>query len=147
MTALPDLIARLESATEPSREMDCLIAAEFGIMSDFNPANHTKPITYAVSNDGKYVEAWIGPRHRWANCVCSRDPARFTASIDAALTLAPEGANSHGYDLSPSGVEAYFSRNHVSTGRWMELSSHPTLIAVAFCIAAMRRKLAVEQQS
>lgn len=66
-----DLISRLSAATGPSRELDAEIALANGW------AHRTMP------NGERY---WRSP----TGVICPQ-PLRYTASIDAALTLVPEG--------------------------------------------------------
>lgn len=66
---------------------------------------------------------------------------RVTRSWDAALLLLPEGTNCHGYELSPSGVEAFVSRNCVPDGHWLSVGQHPTSPAIALCIAVLKAKI------
>lgn len=69
---LDELITALESATGPSREMDAEIAA-------------------LLSGDGRAKVAHDG---WWLNGECWPTKApNYTTSIDAALTLVPEGAS------------------------------------------------------
>ncbi len=74
----------------------------------------------------------------------SSDPVRaalaFTSSFEAALTLIPPQANSHGYDLTPRGVEAYVSRNNVQSGHWLHSGWHKSSAPIAMCIAALKAR-------
>ena len=63
----------------------------------------------------------------------------FTTSLDAALTLVPDGANCHGYELTPLGVEAHVSRNNVASGHWLKLG-HAATPALALTIAALKAR-------
>jgi hypothetical protein len=69
------------------------------------------------------------------------DAPEYTTSIDAALALAdrvlPE-MNCVGFDKSPSGVEAYVSRNNVDSGHWFETGWHKSSPAIALCIAILK---------
>lgn len=100
------LITRLEEAAEGSRELDELVAL------------------------GTTHPYGIGPSGRAALLP-------YTTSIDAALALAsrvlPE-MNCIGFDKSPSGVEAYVSRNNVKSGHWFVAGEHPSSPALALCI-------------
>lgn len=68
------LAERIEQATEPSRELDAEIALAVGW-------------TYRLRGDG---HCWFPPnsKYPWEH---EMDAPPFTASIDAALTLVPEG--------------------------------------------------------
>lgn len=86
MRDLADLIARLEVATGPDREMDGLI-----FMATL-PPDRRRPTDWRVLPDTGQIYAWNAPPPHapgtggvWASA-----PA-FTASLDAALTLLPEG--------------------------------------------------------
>lgn len=71
---LDDLIAKLEAATGPSRELDSAIAAALGV------DGWTAEEWDAVIADPEIENPEIG------------SAPRFTRSIDAALTLVPEGS-------------------------------------------------------
>lgn len=80
MTA--ELIARLESADGPSRELDCLIAAAVDWQIEcatITPANAIK----AFGLD------WMVESADLYNSIFNQLP-RYTTSIDAAMTLVPE---------------------------------------------------------
>ena len=66
-----DLISRLSAATGPSRELDGEIALANG---------------WTQERDRFVGDCWKSPRGRYQS-----GPPRFTESIDAALTLVPEG--------------------------------------------------------
>lgn len=115
MTApLAELIARLEAATEGSRELDLAI---YALCVPESPEKwvRDRPETYAP---------------------------HYTTSIDAALSLVPETANCHGYDRDPKEVVAFVSRNHVKDGHWLKEGCHPTSVPLALCIAALRARIA-----
>lgn len=68
-----ELIAALEAATGPSRELDAEIAALMGLAVE-------------VQQDEMLDVLWKHPNGK-VRC----DPPRFTASLDAAMTLMQEG--------------------------------------------------------
>ena len=110
MTAsLDELIARLEAASEGSRELDWELAGRPSF-SDGSP---------------------------------DLNNPRYTTSLDAALSLVPEGANCHGYEASPFGINAYWSRNNVTDGRWLFEGSHETSVPIAFVIASLKARKAM----
>ena len=74
MSGLAELIERLEKATGPDRQLDHDIALATGWAQSFSGATGTSPAGL-ISPDGNY--------HYSAR--------PFTASIDAALTLVPDG--------------------------------------------------------
>jgi len=127
-----ELIARLEAATGPSRELDAQIAITCGKAPAvaFRPCVSLDPGTFGI---GAY-EIWVAPS--------------YTASIDAALTLVPEGwaieRLSHWPDIGAS-VELWevTYRNgkpwHTSRDRKVEVRDVATP-AIALCIAALRAR-------
>ncbi len=72
---IEELIARLEAATGPCRELDAQIAMAAGIAPAvaFRPCVSPDPGTFGI---GAY-DTWVAPL--------------YTASVDAALMLVPEG--------------------------------------------------------
>ena len=115
-----ELIARLEAATGPDRELDAAIAVQVGINPDYQ-------------GDGRY------------GC------PKFSASLDAALTLVPEGWE---WSISGSGTAAICScwnddyaevfpstdrkqPRHTPMERWHPKTATP---ALALCIAALKAK-------
>ncbi len=85
MTILPDLIAKLEAAEGPSRELDAEIALAAGLVAAFF-ASHDVPFpSDYVDGPGCYVDpaTWGGNGHVY-------EAPKFTASVDAALTLMQE---------------------------------------------------------
>ena len=71
---MTDLIARLQAAGEGSRELDAEIALAIG---------------WREGHVGQ-ERCWYDPNDRMRAL-----PERFTTSLDAALTLLPEGASNH----------------------------------------------------
>jgi hypothetical protein len=71
---IPSLIARIEAATGPDRELDAEIALAVGVVPKdaFRPCASIDPGTFGT---GAY-SFWKAPR--------------FTGSVDAAMTLIPE---------------------------------------------------------
>lgn len=128
---IDELIARLEAASGPERELDAAIVAEL---------NNATVRRYPPTDD-------FGPRDRWQ--FWSRDGAHFlgsegkfkvpayTASLDAALSLVPEGwAFQLLYEPDATkGQQALVW----PPGKSMPLSSAPTP-ALALCIASLRAR-------
>lgn len=127
MSDFADIIARLEKAGEADRELDFDIAMRlnrpFGAWESFQ----------------KYDAAF--PAYT------RRDAPAYTASIDAALELVPEEANSHGYELQRGLVEAFVSRNNVKAGHWYAGGEHPTSPAIALCIAVLKARAAISDEN
>ena len=81
MTNLQELITKLEKATEPDRELDAIIAIASGI-------KHRSRHTTSGINKGR---EWLVDSHAGVETWKHHPPA-YTSSLDAALTLVPEGA-------------------------------------------------------
>lgn len=83
MTDLNDLAARVEALTGPDREVDALIcvAVNAGSLPGAQKEMSEDPTVYSLG----YV------RHRFEGRLSLRESRRYTASIDAAMTLVPEG--------------------------------------------------------
>ena len=126
MTALAELIARLEAATEGSRELDAEIGA--------HPATPSCGVRKGAAKE-RVVEA-----------ADTHDPPlvnlpHYTTSIDAALTLVPEGMewalSNHGQtgaeQLCWAGV---FGSPFIGS----ECDSHAATPVLALCIAALRAR-------
>ena len=131
-----DLIARLEAAVEPSRDLDVAIWAAIG----YPGVVGTKPTAYRLGTaeklNGEVALTWPGdPRCGHHDLGQVR---RYTGSIDAALTLAPEGwewtvqSRPHGDGL------AHFGRAWES-GSDTVIAATP---ALALAIAALRARAA-----
>lgn len=74
MTDLQSLIARVEAATGPSEQLDIDIAVAASMVPPKMEKTFTSPRAWRGIYDNRY---WFAPE--------------YTASIDAALTLVPEG--------------------------------------------------------
>ena len=106
-----DLIARLEAATGPCRELDAAIAEAIGhtVKYDKDHPRDTTPYYQPV------------PDYSW------QPVPTYSASIDAALTLVPEGCG-----FVVMGKAAKIGR---------KVATAPTP-ALAICIAALRARKA-----
>ena len=131
---MSDLITRLEAATGPDRELDAAI---------FTAVYHDKvPSPIVESGYG-----WRYDKGHWwlatgedartpPKCVF---PPRFTASIDAALTLVPEGWRWHSYHWrrkdEPKIMSLVTNEPHVGIAHGKAATP-----ALAICIAALRAR-------
>ncbi len=106
MSALLELAERCEAATGPDRELDAQIGAAF----------HLKMLTYRADN-------WI-----------TNPP--FTAFLDAAMTLVPEGAKVTTQSFGGPGPMALVDPN--------ERFTSAATLALALCAAALRAQAADE---
>ena len=123
VAAMTDLITRLEQAAEGSRELDAEIAEATGWC--FVPAD-------TMSED-----KWLPPD--W------NDPPAFSTSLDAALTLVPEGYSLHR-------IDQYHDPHHPAWGwgahlrpfkdreKGMAVGESRSSAALALCIAALRAR-------
>ena len=124
-----DLLARLESATGPDRELDAAIAVASG--------------KYVREKRGRDRQEWFYSTERDYDRRClyyggtQRTLEAYTDSIDASLTLVPEGFY---YTLGKSASDEFWC--HVESGCEIWIGSAPTL-ALAICIAALRARRGV----
>lgn len=141
--SLSDLIERLVALKGPDRELDWAIAIAIGLVEiRFDEGNQVeraylvtdKPIMRYLGSEGQY---------KW------HDLPHFTASLDAALTLVPEG-----WDWRVSGPdwENHERVSHFAHVREYQGMSSPkrdaegdarhSVPAIALCIAALRARAA-----
>ena len=145
MTTLPHLIEALKKATGPDRLLDWDIASAIGWKKETryleNANGSTEPVTLIFSpNDCGETrrELWRMARSEFLLGVFSlneRTPY-FTASIDAALTLVPDGmewdaSNSYGVARVILGLTVH------DAGPW-DAKNSAGLIACAFSAAALK---------
>jgi hypothetical protein len=127
------LIARLEAATGPDRELDAEIAASLRI--------YTGTATWVDGWKGEW-RAINGLVHLLGDYGSHGNfrPSAFTASIDAALTLVPEGAEKELSDLYGVAVAKVGLNFHDGP----EVGEHKGgSLAIALCIAALRARSAL----
>lgn len=120
-----ELITALETATGPCRELDAQIAMAAGIAPAvaFRPCVSPDPGTFGV---GAY-DTWVAPL--------------YTASVDAALMLVPEGfcwEVRKGY-VPEATVWQIGCEYDEGSGRTLPHAQAPTP-AIALCIAALRAR-------
>jgi hypothetical protein len=122
-----DLIARLESATGPDRGLDAAIRETVGL----------------VWREDFYVWSQTGARYR--------GQVNFTASLDAALTLVPEGWAVHSMMIWPgNGTGLMLWGTHEFSGERWHGKDDPKVEArhmhapIALCIAALRARITTE---
>ena len=141
-SSLSDLIARLEKATGPDRELDAHIAASVGL-----------PMMFCDFDTGCYHGDCISPgcgkplgltdeRRSYPNDW--RDDERlphFTSSIDAAMTLVPKGMEKDFTDLY--GVARVSVGINAEPGPFYGTHEGGSL-AIALCIAALRARSQIE---
>ena len=110
-----ELIEKLERADGPSRELDASIQRAFA----GSPSDH-----WFADHKGVWVSDDSAPR--------------YTASIDAALTLVPEGALWSAEAWDTNGVYPA----HVRASAWVlgAPRGYAATPAIALCIAALKAK-------
>lgn len=142
----PDLIALLQAAFGPDRNLDGSIA-----VATTATVKTDDDLTYATERDRKGGDA-THPGHYFiksrSGASCRAAPF-FTASVDAALSLLPPdydwliGKGQTRPDEPPFGIQVF----QPGSGRMIETpvplseSEHPSL-AIAICIAALKARAA-----
>lgn len=131
-----ELIAALEKATGPSRELDAEISAATRLLPGFPRHEYVAPATMEAREDGT-VDCYAAAPGRAPQRVERARAPQWTASIDAALALVPDGwtravdatAPELGVDVQlfppADGSEVVGSHKHE---------------ALALCIAALRAR-------
>lgn len=125
---IEELIARLEAATGPCRELDVAISVAVGRDDETTLLRYTNGTEKRVPTS----------RNCWGGQV---DSPRYTASIDAALTLVPEGfcwEVRKGY-VPEATVWQIGCEYDEGSGRTLPHAQAPTP-AIALCIAALRAR-------
>lgn len=120
MTDLLDLAARCEAAEGPDRELDCAIDALLGWRQMPNPTHAGGLIDMMIGPDGKTERRTV--------------PA-YTASLDAAMTLVPEGSDDWAIaDLLQAAIQRW------KTEAWRERKADADRrdLARFVCAAALR---------
>lgn len=130
MTALLDLIQRLEAAQGPDRELDariyCVVEGlEFDRLAFPDHNSHDEHSFCFFTKDGRRFTCW-------ANSACTR-------SVDAALTLLLEGWLLHIWDRVDGTRDAVLWRDQK-----LAEGQHPTSRAIALTIAALKSRLALQ---
>ncbi len=124
---IQELITALEQAKGPSRELDAEIAAIRLIDNDlYDEADPMETGKVNLYKDGKRVSKVTA--------------SKFTSSIDAALTLVPEGSEwqvTNIYGRNQAEVDLNSGHGSYSSG----CKNHPATPAIAVCIAALCAKL------
>ena len=127
-SSLSDLIARLEKATGPDRQLDCEIAEALGHSIVWKQANYTMEAFPAI--------LWRKP-HPYAGM---KEPCpKWTSSIDAAMTLVPEGWNRRASETDKHWWWAELREGYETSYNRVEIGQSPSL-PVSICIAALRAR-------
>lgn len=128
LMTLPDIIAALEKCTGPDRELDCaIIKALFGV----------NPYPVALGGDWKW----------YTDDLPISDVPHYTDSVDAALSLVPSG---YLWEVSnwslQEGRGPYASLSSHEYAESICEGHHATSQAIAFVIASLRARLAMEEK-
>lgn len=141
-SSLSDLIARLEKATGPDRELDAHIAASVGL-----------PMTFCDFDAGCYHGDCISPGcgkplgltdERRSYPSDWRDDDRlphYTSSIDAAMTLKP---GYHKYILGSEWCAVWQEDGRYNDAERVPTRNRP---AIALCIAALKAQLSTRDDA
>lgn len=114
-----ELIKRLEAATGPDLELDAEIAMSAGL------AERRNDFVYVMHPvEGSTHDLWLN--------------VPYTASIDAALTLVPEGWRIWQM-VRPASGEPWTVQAVPAVGGWAKEGDHREL-PIALCIAALRAR-------
>lgn len=125
------LIERLEQATEGSRELDIAIGQLLHNSATYRIADDGSVEAYDDGTNEYGISGWISLHH---------EVSHYTTSIDAALTLVPEGFtwNLLTDDDLPGRARLY-SHMAVTLGRPpTAISADGNTPALALCIASLR---------
>lgn len=120
-----DPIERLETATGPCRELD------FILMTIQHDWKRRKLSPMATTRDWAWVDRQT---NRWRTT--ARQGFTFTASIDAALTLVPEGAYPLISKIAPERWRVHLGFANRAVGA----SATAPTPALALCIAALKAR-------
>ena len=139
--ALSALLANLEAATGPSRELDAAIAVAI-----FRAAPGMDLRAEAAGEDCEAGTYWlVGPS--WRSLTTSQ---RYSESLDAAMTLVPEGWHwtlSHNGEGRPG--EHWYAASMCDAERVTKLAVEEQLAltpALALVIASIRARLAEQKE-
>lgn len=130
---MTDLIARLAAATEPSRELDGLI---------FRAVNTGTPdADWCAFDLEDESDAIIWYRRDANDTIAWEAPPNYTASIDAALTLVPEGLL-RSLIIYADRAHAFIRTGSVLNPATKEWTGYAATPAIALCIAALQARAA-----
>lgn len=143
---MKDLIEKLAQAEGPSDELDCRIHLAFNpeleLMTDTGGYRNERPVAYTAATE--VMSEWRGS---WADFASLINTPRYTASIDAALTLVPEGWAIERLSTWPGGLSGCrLLGTHEHKGeRWHnhkdgEATAEHAHLSIALCIAALSAK-------
>lgn len=141
------LADRCEAATGPDRELDARIWCVVGVGSPYNAENCWLAATVrppemeaAGINLSGWLDRYPGEAAAYAR---SYNVPDYTASLDAAMTLVPEGCT-----LQMDNVDGPWARIHTPERRHPSPESQETAsLPLALCAAALRARAEIERLS
>ena len=133
---IEELIEKLEKAEGPSRELDGLIFKA----TQEQPGDVWEEITSHDIVSGDLVDVWH--RRDPLDTVAFEVPPRFTSSVDAALTLVPEGVE---YGISTIYDQAFVEvgLNCGEAGGPWSATRKDRNVPIALCIASLKARAAI----
>lgn len=136
MTDLLALAARCEAATAASRELDGEI---FRALSKDKPyrgmfSAKNMPVTHVVSDGMTMAQAIEAGCPKWRAASLYGAPC-YTASLDAAMTLVPDGAR---FIIDSDGCHCRITEPDDETWPWNGFAGLASTMALALCAAALR---------
>jgi hypothetical protein len=138
-TKLLELAERCEAAEGPDRELDCLIAAALELRPegmDISAADSLR--IWGLHEFARHSESH---QNVWSRCL-----PRYTASIDAALTLVPEGMWVACLTQDDTGWWAGLCRPGERQKDWLAGWGPTPSAALALTAAALRALASTERQ-
>jgi hypothetical protein len=147
MADLADLIARLQAAEGPDRGLDAEIAAAIQRVPEWPKYTHLPGCTFDFvpdERDAGWVSVYVtSPDGRQRNPEHCRPVPAYTASIDAALSLVPDGlpweVGAFG-DRATKFAATVFNADHTCPPERYQIEA-PTP-ALALCIACLKARVA-----
>lgn len=131
---LTDLISKLEAAEGPSRELDADIHEAVGLCA------HREQEYYCVEDGNDVDSGYTCKRCGKDMYGRSGDVKLYTASLDAALTLVPEG---WGWTIERDDLCASVSLWFDANGEDREAGATHAHPAISLCIASLRARQAL----
>ncbi len=136
-----ELIARLQKATGPDRELDVAVYIASG---EFDREQKS----WLACRDGLHALRGpdpLDPTPEENAGASKRLCPHYTASIDAALTLVPAGVELAitSLMLRPGGAVASLRTGSIINPETKEWAAHAATMPIALCIAALRARAAL----
>jgi hypothetical protein len=147
MSALLELAERCEQATGPDRELD---AAIFNAASEEMERWNRRAIRLPLSKfRSRFDDGWVSVyAGKGEDDPYAEDLRPYTASLDAAMTLVPEGWRFAGSESMSGGFYAHLiTRELVADGAKAHAEAHADTLALAISAAALKARNAQVDRS